>query len=165
LAGVVAEVVTVSVAVPEPPATEGGTKAQVGAGVTTGVMLLHDSATVPVKLLRGAMVMVEVEVPPATIEAGARAEAAIVKSGAGGGAFTVSPTEVLWVNSPAVPVTVTLEVAAGVVVSVLMVSVDGVPGVTDAGTKSQVAPLGRLAPLQVRVTEPVKPFRALIDTV
>ncbi len=52
--GVVAEVLIVSVEVPEPPEMDAGTKAHVGAGVTTGVMLLHDRFTVPVKPLSGA---------------------------------------------------------------------------------------------------------------
>jgi hypothetical protein len=85
-------VVIVRVEVPEPPGTELGTKAQVGGGVTTGVMLLHDRFTVLLKPASGVTVMVEVADPPCTIVAGDAAEAPIVKSGA---AVTVRPTGVL----------------------------------------------------------------------
>jgi len=83
-AGVVAPVLMVKAELPEPPSTEVGTKAQVGAGVTTGVMLLHDSATVLVKPFAALMVIVEVADAPCTTGAGV--VAAIEKSGGG---FTV----------------------------------------------------------------------------
>lgn len=70
------EVLTVSADVPEPPVTEAGTKAQVGADATTGVTL-HDRSTCPVNPLRAVMVMVAVADPPATTEAGVRADDAI----------------------------------------------------------------------------------------
>lgn len=91
-AGVVPCVVIVRVEVPVPPGTAAGTNAQVGGGVTTGVMLLHDRFTALLNPASGAMVIVEVADPPCTIVAGDAAEAAIVKSGA---AVTVRPTEVL----------------------------------------------------------------------
>jgi hypothetical protein len=71
-------VLTVMMAVPDPLAIEVGTKAHVGAGVTTGVMPLQDKFTVPLKPLSGAMATVEVADPPAATEAGARADAVIV---------------------------------------------------------------------------------------
>ena len=83
-----AVVLTVSVDVPEPPATELGLNEQVGARVPAGVMALQVRPIAPVKPLVGAMVIVEVADPPAETEAGERAEAAIVKS-AGRGAVTV----------------------------------------------------------------------------
>lgn len=67
---------TVNADVPEPPVTEAGTNAQVGADATTGVTL-HDRSTCPVNPLRAVMVTVEVADPPATTEAGLRADAAI----------------------------------------------------------------------------------------
>ena len=76
--GVVADVLTVNVAVPDPFATEVGTKAHVGAGVTAGVILLQDKFTVPLNPLSGATVMVEVADPPAATEAGVRADAVSV---------------------------------------------------------------------------------------
>ena len=72
---------TVNVAVPDPFATEVGTKAHVGAGVTAGVILLQDKTTVLLKPLSGATLTVEVAVPPAATEAGFRADAVSVKSG------------------------------------------------------------------------------------
>jgi hypothetical protein len=72
----------VSVGVPEPFDTELGLNEHVGAGIPPPVMLLQAKLTVPLKPLVGAMVIVEVADPPAETEAGERAEAAIVKSGA-----------------------------------------------------------------------------------
>ena len=89
--GVVVELLTVKVDVPEPPATEAGLNEQVGGGVTTGAILLQVRLTLPLKPLAGAMVIVEVAAAPAEIVAGESAVAAIVKSGAG---VTVRPTVV-----------------------------------------------------------------------
>jgi hypothetical protein len=87
-----AVVLTVSVEVPELFSTEAGLNEQVGPRVTAGETL-HVKATALVKLLTGAMVIVEVEDAPAETEAGASAVAAIVKSPAGG-AVTVRVTGV-----------------------------------------------------------------------
>jgi hypothetical protein len=165
LTGVVAEVLTVKTAVPEPPVIDGGTKAHVGAGVTTGVMLLQDRFTVPVKPFRAAMVMVEVAVPAAATEAGASGVAVRVKSGPG---LTVKPTGKLWLNDPDVPVTVTLDVAIGVVELVVMVRADvtAVPvGVTGLGAKPQLVPAGRLGIEQVSATALLKPFTGVTEIV
>ena len=75
--GVVVEVVTVNAALPEPPATEPGTMAHVGAGVTTGAML-HVRFTVLLKPLSGVTMIEEVAVPPAATELGESADAAMV---------------------------------------------------------------------------------------
>jgi hypothetical protein len=151
----------VSVDVPEPFATELGLNEHVGAGVPPPVMPLQAKLTVPLKPLVGAMVIVEVADPPAETEAGESAEAAIVKSAGGG--VTVRLTVVSWLNDPEVPVTVTLEVAVGVVaeVAIVRVEVTGAnPGVTDGGTNEQLAPDGRPAG-HVRVTALLKPFAAV----
>jgi len=77
---VAAVVLTVSVEVPAPPATGVGLNEHVGARVTTGVMALHDRATLPLKPFCVAIVMVEVPDAPAEIVAGENADAATVKS-------------------------------------------------------------------------------------
>jgi hypothetical protein len=84
---------TVSVEVPEPPATEVGLNEHTGGRADAGAML-QVRATAPAKPLVGAMVMVEVAVPPGETEVGERAVAARVKSAAGA-AVTVRPTVVL----------------------------------------------------------------------
>ena len=148
----------VKVEEPEPPGTGLGTNAHVGGGVTTGVMLLHDRLTAPLKPLSAAMVIVEVADPPCAIAAGEGVEAAMVKSASG---VTVRPTGVVWLNDPAVAVTVTLEVAAGVPAVVLIVKVEVAgdpPGVTGFGTNPQVAPVGKVKESQPRVTALLKPF-------
>jgi hypothetical protein len=72
-------VLTVRVEVPE-PVTEGGTNAHTAAGVTTGVMLLQDRFTVPLKPFNGAMVIVEVADTPVATVAGDSVVAERVKS-------------------------------------------------------------------------------------
>jgi hypothetical protein len=106
-AGVAAEVVTVSVDVPEPPATELVLNEHVTAGVTTGVTP-HERFTAPVNPLSGDTLIVEVADPPAATVAGASAGAAIVKSGVGETALTVRLTAVVWFNEPETPLIVTL---------------------------------------------------------
>ena len=159
---VAATVLTVKVDVPVPPATEVGLNAQVAGRVATGVTV-QVKATALLNPFTGAIVIVDVAAAPALTEAGASAVAARVKSAAGA-AVTVRPTELLWVNPPAVPVTVTLEVATGVAVVVVMVRADvagDAPGVTAGGTKAQLAPVGRLTPLHDNVTALLKPLRAV----
>ena len=61
-----------------------------------------------------------------------------------------------------------MEVAAGVsgVVLMLRLEVTGVPvGVTDAGVKPQMAPVGKLTEAQLNTTAPVKPFAGVTVTV
>jgi hypothetical protein len=162
---VVAEVLTVRVEVPAPLATEGGTKEQVGAGVTTGV-IVQVKLTVPLKAFVGATVMVEADVPPAGTEAGESAEPATVKSGTGAAA-TVRPTDASWLRVPKAPVTVTFEVPAGVATVVVMVRVEvtaAAPAVTVGGTNAQLDPRG--SPVeQVNVTSLLKPANALTEMV
>jgi hypothetical protein len=71
---------TVKAEVPAPLTIEAGLNEQVGAGVTTGVML-QLSPTLPVNPFKAAIVIVEAEDTPAATEAGDSAEAATVKSG------------------------------------------------------------------------------------
>ena len=61
----------VSVDVPDPPVTELELNEHVGAGVAAGVTA-HVRFTVPVKPFTGAMVIVEVAVPPFVTVAGER---------------------------------------------------------------------------------------------
>lgn len=153
-----AVVLSVSVDVPEAFGTELKLNPQIGAGVPPPVTLLHASATAPVKPPVGAMVMVEVAVPPAETVAGASTGAVIVKPGAD----TFKLTDVLWL-APEVPVTVMLEVVSGVFEFVLTVRVDVPDAFSEPGEKAQLAPTGRLADAQVRVTVPLNPCVA--DTV
>ena len=156
---------TVRVDVPAPLAIDAGTKEQVGAGVTTGVML-HVKLTVPLKAFVGTTVMVEADVPPAGTEAGDSAEAATVKSGTGAAA-TMRPTEASWLRVPNAPVTVTLELPAGVATVVVIVRVEvtaAAPAVTVGGTNAQLDPKGSPAE-QVSVTSLLKPARALTEMV
>ena len=158
--------VTVNVDVPEPPVTGVGLNEHVAGRFTVGVML-QDRATLPLKLFTGAIVIVEVADAPAATEAGASAEAERVKSGTGT-ALTVRLTDVLWLTDPKVPVTVTLEVPTGVAAEVVMVRADVAaiaPGVTELGTKAQLAPAGRLALSHVSATALLKPLIAVAVTV
>ena len=72
----------VTVGVPAPPVTEFELSEHVPGGVAAGVTA-HVRFTVPAKPFSGAMVIVDVAVPPAATEAGENAEAATVKSGTG----------------------------------------------------------------------------------
>ena len=58
-------------------------------------------------------------------------------------AFTVRVKEVVFVKDPAVPVTVTVYVPAGVEAAVLIVKVDEQLGTHDAEEKDEVAPVGK----------------------
>jgi hypothetical protein len=77
---VAAVVATVSVEVPEPPATEAGLNEHVGIRATTGVTL-QVRLTALLKPFCGAIVIVEVAEAPAETVAGASAVPPIVKSG------------------------------------------------------------------------------------
>jgi len=87
-------VLTVSVEVPEPFATELGLNEHAGARVTAGVMLLQDRLTVPLKPFIGVMVIVEVADTPAETVAGESGETATVKSAGGGIGLTIRLTAV-----------------------------------------------------------------------
>jgi hypothetical protein len=77
-----AEVLRVRVEVPEALATDVKLNPQAGAGVPPPVTLEQASVTAPLKPPVGAMVMVEVDDPPAATVAGEAGPAVIVKSGA-----------------------------------------------------------------------------------
>ncbi len=67
-----------------------------------------------------------------------------------------------------VPVTVTAEVPTGVDAEVLMLREEVAAearGVTEPGTKAQLAPAGKLAESHVSVTALLKPFTAVTVTV
>jgi hypothetical protein len=66
-------------------------------------------------------------------------------------------------NAPLVPVTVSVDVPTGVDVEVVTVSVDEPGTTTGLGLKTAVAPAG--VPANVRVTLPVNPFIAVVETV
>jgi hypothetical protein len=65
-------------------------------------------------------------------------------------------------------VTVTVEVATGVAVVVLMFSEDVTAdplGVTEPGVKPQIAPVGKPRGAQLKTTVPVKPLVGVMVTV
>ena len=64
---------------------------------------------------------------------------------------------------PLVPVTVSVELPAGVVPVVVIVSVELPEPITDAGLKAAVAPVGN--PLALRFAVPANPFSAPMATV
>jgi hypothetical protein len=74
-------------------------------------------------------------------------------------AFTARDTVALCVRLPLVPVIVSVEVPAGVLLAVVTVSVEFPEPVTDVGLKLPFAPLGKA--LTLRLTVPVNPFNAL----
>jgi hypothetical protein len=128
------------VEVPVPPVTEVGVRVQ--------AVLSEVRATLPVKLLRGVMVIVEV---PAvfTITLTVLGLVAIVKSG---GLFTVYAMVAEWESEPLVPVTVTVTVSAAVKVQD-RVEVP-VPPVILAGVRVHAAEVS-----EARATVPVNPFK------
>src|SRR5260221_588861 len=77
--------------------------------------------------------------------------------------FTVSEYAAVWDVDPEVPVIVIGKVPVGVVLTVVRVSVELLPTVTDVGLKVAVAPAGR--PAAVRGMVPVKPPLAAVETV
>lgn len=154
-----AVVETVSVAVPEPLATELGLNEQVGRAVTEGVIALQDRLTVPLKAFTGAIVIVEAADPPAAIETGQSVEAVIVKS-ATGAAVTVRLTVALWFKDPE-PAMVTVKVPVGVVAEVLTVNAEvPEPLAIELGTNTHVGAglTTGLTLLQDRLPVPLKPL-------
>jgi len=99
-------VVTVSVEVPLPPATDAELKPQVGGTAVTGVMA-QVRATAELKPPDGVTVTVDVDGLPAAIDAGVSAVAVTAKLGVGAAA-TFRLTVAVCVRFPAVPVTVML---------------------------------------------------------
>jgi hypothetical protein len=79
----------------------------------------------------------------------------ILEDGAAGGAETTKLTVVKWVVVPAVPVIVSVVVAAGVWLVVVTVSVDVPVGETADGLKEPVAPAGK--PVTPKDTLVLKP--------
>jgi hypothetical protein len=110
------------------------------------------------------MVIVDVvEVPAATV---AEVGLAVRVKLAAAALATVNETVVVCAMAPEVPVMVTVDVPAGVAAVVVMVSAEvtaPVVGVTEGGTKPQVAPVGR--PVQVKATALVNPFDGVTLTV
>ena len=66
-------------------------------------------------------------------------------------------------SEPLVPVMVSVELPTGVLAVVLIVRVELAPVATEEGLNEAVAPAG--SPLALRLTEPLKPFRAPALTV
>jgi hypothetical protein len=153
-AGVLPVVVIVSVDVPDVVTEVGLNDAVAPVGSPLALRF-----TVPVNPFNAPIVAVYVVDPPAVTvcELG---DAEIVKSGA---ALTTSVTVVLCVRVPLVPVTVNVELPAGVLPVVVIVSVDVPDVVTEAGLNDAVAPVG--SPLALRFTVPVNPFNAPIVAV
>ena len=89
--------------------------------------------------------------------------AEIVKSG-GAGAWTTSVAVAVCVSVPLVPVTVSVDVLAGVLEAVDTVIVElDTGGLTEVGLNVAVAPAGR--PLAVNVTMPLNPLEGVTVTV
>jgi hypothetical protein len=156
-------VLTVSIDVPEPPATVLGLNAQAGCAIVAGaplrVMLLHESVTALLKPPAPATVMVDVDDPPGETEEGDSTAPEIENPG------ITNDKEVLSGCEPdAVPVTLIGYVPAGVDAEVPKVSLE-VPEAppTDGGLKLQFAPLGSQE--QANPTNPLNPQVAATVTV
>jgi len=135
------------VEVPEPPVILVGLRVHVRpAGVTAEV-----SATVPVKPLMGATMIVEVAVAPERIVT--LVGLAVIEKSCG--ALTVTVTVAERDSVPLVPVTVTVKVPAVVPVHD-SVEVCVAPRTTLVGLRVHVSPAGDT--VEVRATVPVKPL-------
>jgi len=143
--------VTVEVAL---PVIEAGLSEQVGAGVPVPVTA-HARFTAALKPFVALTLITEVADPPGVAIVADVGVAVSVKPGAVL-AVTVKLTVAVWFVKPdAVPVIVTVEVAAGVLAAVEIVRVTG-PAVTGlVGVNAQAAPAGR--PEQARATVPLNP--------
>jgi hypothetical protein len=117
--------------------TEAGSKVHVGDGVTTGVIALQESVTVPVYPLIGLTVTTAVAPLPACTLEGVTI-VVIVSVYSGVTARAVRFTVAWWVVVGPVPVTVTVYSAGGVVPTVEIVSVGLAGVVTEAGLTTQV---------------------------
>ena len=96
--------------------------------------------------------------PPPAVRVWLAGEMAMVKSVT----LSVTPDEAFALG-PLVPVTVSVELAAGVVLEVDTVMVEAPAPVMVAGLKLAVAPAGN--PATVGVITPLNPFRAVVVTV
>ena len=83
------------------------------------------------------------------------ANASIANPAGGGRLVTPNVTVVKWFRLPLTPLTVSVDVPAGVVLNVLMVNVDVPDPVIVVGLKVPVAPAG--SPLTPRFTTPENP--------
>ena len=90
-------------------------------------------------------------------------DAGVAETVKSGGRFTVSVTVAVRVTPPLVPVIVRVAGPTGVVDRVATVSVAVPAPAMDDGANVAVAPAG--SPLTLNATEPVNPFRAVVDTV
>jgi hypothetical protein len=155
-AGVVVLVVTVIVEDPLVAIVGGEKLAEAPVGKPLAL-----SVTVPVNPFRAPMVTVYVvELPAVTV---CVEGATPIEKSATGAAVTTRLVVAEWLKAPLVPVTVRVDVAAGVVVLVVTVIVEVPLAVTVVGLKLAEAPVGN--PLALSVTTPVNPFRAPIVTV
>jgi hypothetical protein len=148
----------VTVKVDEPPAvTDVGLGEAVGpAGETLALRL-----TVPAEPLVTAVLMVEVPLPPWTIET--LVGLAVIEKSLLAGALTVRPTVVEWLPLVALPVMVMVYVPVAVVEAVVTVRVEEAPAVTDAGLKLAAAPAG--SPPAERETVWAEPLVTAVLTV
>jgi len=147
--GVAEVVVTVMVEVPAPVMVAGLNEAVAPAGrpLTVGV-------TTPLNPFTAVVVTVYVVLPPATT-VWVLGVTATVKS------TTLKVTGVVCTSDPFVPLIVRVELAVGVLLAVVTVSVDvPVLPVIVLGLKLAVAPVG--SPVTVNATLPVSPFIAVL---
>ena len=152
-AGVVPDVVTVSVEVPVLPVMVAGLKLAVAPVGRPAIV----SATLPVRPFTAVLVTVYVTLPPGRTDcvAGVAVRVKLV---------TASVTDALCDRLLLLPVTVSVEFPPGVPDVVLTVKVAvPAPPVMVAGLKLAVAPAGN--PLTLGVTVPVNPFTAATVTV
>jgi hypothetical protein len=117
--------------------------------------------TAPVKPLLGVIVTTYVTLPPWWLTERLLGDALSEKLGGGGGAVTVSVTDVVWVSAPLVPVMVSGYEPGGVPVVVVTLSVDDVIGWL-LGLNVPLAPDG--SPLTLRASEALKPPVGVIVT-
>jgi hypothetical protein len=78
------------------------------------------------------------------------------------GPVTLRVTLVVLVSEPLVPVMVKVKLPVGVLLAVVIVSVEPLPTLTGVGLNVPVALAG--SPLTLNPIEPVKPFMALVLT-
>lgn len=146
------DVLMVMVEVPPPAIVPGLNEADAPLGRPEAL-----NGTLPVNELRAVIVTVKV-VPPPAVRVWLAGEMAMVKSVT----LIVTP-DAAFALGPLVPVTVNVELAAGVVLEVDTVMVEDPAPVMVAGLKLAVAPTGN--PATVGVITPLNPFSAVVDTV
>jgi hypothetical protein len=153
--GVPAVVVTFRVEL-APAAIEVGVKEAVA---PAGRPLVTLKLTAPLKPLCAPTLTVYVAVPPGFTE-NELGEAESVKSE---DPMTFSVTVAVCVSEPLVPVIVSVGFPIGVLLVVVIVSVELPEPLIEAGTNVAVAPVG--SPLALRLTDPVNPLMAPTLTV